>query len=86
MRGETATELFYDIFLVGYVNGLQSFLHVSEGRPRKPEARIVSTPLWREALAEAKVGLAMHRKALALAGAGQYSQAEELATGGVEAL
>ena len=74
------TEMSYDIFLMGYVNDLHSSLHVSERYPRAPAARIVSKPLWRAALGEAKVGLAMHRKASALAGAGHYSRAEVLVT------
>ena len=76
--------MFYDIFLMGYVNGLHSFLHVSERRPRAPGAHIVSTSLWREALEEARAGLAMHREASALAGAGHYSRAEVLATEAVQ--
>ena len=70
--------MFYDIFLMGYVDGLHCFLHVSEARPRTPGVRIVRTPFWREALEEAKVGLAMHREASAPAGAGKCSPAEEL--------
>ena len=71
--------MFYDVFLLGYVNGLQSYLHVSEKRPRLPGNRAVSTPNWRMALEEAKIGLAKHRMAAELARGGKHSDAETVA-------
>ena len=71
--------MFYDVFLLGYVNGLQSYLHRSENRTRVPGARIVSTPQWRVALEEAKVGLTKHRMASELARESKHFDAETMA-------
>ena len=61
------------------MNGLQSYLHVSENRPRLPGTRSVSTPQWRMALEEAKVGLTKHRMAAELARKSKNSDAETMA-------
>ena len=61
------------------MNGLQSFLHVPENRPRLPGLRTISTPQWRIPLEEAKIGLTKHRMATVLAREGKYSDAEMMA-------
>jgi hypothetical protein len=64
--------MFYDIFLVGYVNGLQTFLHVSENGPREPGAHAFGLPHWTLAFEESKLGLGKHRKVTELAQASRY--------------
>lgn len=76
--------MFYDLFLVGYINGLQSYLHESENKPRQFGNRVVSTPQWRQALKHAKVGLLRARKAHELMERGQLEEAEDMASSGVE--
>jgi len=123
-----ATELFHDLFLVGYINALQSFLHKSEAKHRYENAvkrrkadgesaypiygdsglrsssgvsvpkqrlrgdsvstrpRVVSTPLWNQALNQAKVALLRGRKAAKLTEDGDYDGAEDMARSSIKAL
>ena len=75
----TASELFYDVFLLSYINGLQSFLHESESRNRVPGARITSAVAWRNALRLARLALLKARKGSELQMTGKVNEANALA-------
>lgn len=76
--------MFYDFFLIGYMNGLHSFLHESEKWVHMSGRRIVSTNRWKTSLERARSGLAKGREGTELMLAGKYDEAEEMALASLE--
>ncbi|TGZ84277.1 hypothetical protein EX30DRAFT_362190 [Ascodesmis nigricans] len=72
------------MFLIGYINGLQSYLHESEARTRTLGSRVVSMPQWRLALHFGMIVLSRARKAHTLMALGKFDEAEEMAISGVD--
>lgn len=67
----------FDLFLVGYVNGLRAFLEKSQKRGAL--SKRVSTDAWFAALRYAEGALAMSRHAVGVAAEGDGVRAERVA-------
>ncbi|KAH0556813.1 hypothetical protein GP486_005397 [Trichoglossum hirsutum] len=80
------TEWIFDYFLMGYINALRAFVHKSQIKAEKEGKKRMSTENWVNALSKAERALYLGRRAAKLGAEAKYTEAEEIATKGIEAL
>lgn len=79
-------EYIYDLFLIGYINGLRAFLHKSTAKAKLSGTKRLSTEGWYSALGYAEQALRLARHAARIASQGQGLQAEMLSVQAIELL
>jgi len=80
-------EYIFDYFLMGYINGLRSFVNSSElAAAQSKSKKRKSTEIWLDALARAENAHLLCREAAELARGGMYEEAEDTAVRGITEL
>lgn len=85
-KTRVGAEYIYDLFLIGYINGLRAFLHKSKAKTTVTGIKRLSTEGWSSALGYAEQALRLARHAAFVASEGHGLQAEAMSVQAIDLL